>query len=143
MEHPFLFKHAAYTKLRSKINISIRFAHKFTMTRLFVVLWVCQFATLPKDTWSESLPGLAPEIQNRLISIHQRTLFRMACHILHTPLHLAWGLLAIAKRVSMEGASKAKKEIRQQVEILEVQAAEESEMEVRMGRSAFAAAAGR
>jgi hypothetical protein len=43
----------------------------------------------------------------------------------------------------MEGASKAKKEIRQQVEILEVQAAEESEMEVRMGRSAFAAAAGR
>ncbi len=63
MEHPFLFKHAAYTKLRSKINISIRFAHKFTMTRLFVVLWVRQFATLPKDTWSESLPGLAPEIQ--------------------------------------------------------------------------------
>src|SRR5579862_721949 len=61
-EHPFLFRHAAYTRLRYKINISIRFAHKFTMTRLLVTLWVRQVATLPKDDWPETISNLSPEI---------------------------------------------------------------------------------
>jgi len=140
VEHPFLFNHAAYTRLRYKINISIRFAHKFTMTRLLVTLWVRQFATLPKDNWPETLSGLPLEIQDRLTSIQKTMLFRMACHVLHMPLHLAWKILDVVKAVSTEGASKAKQEIRDKVEVLEVQAVEESEMETRIGRASLVAA---
>jgi hypothetical protein len=135
LEHPFLFNHPAYTRLRFKINISIRLAHKFTMTRLLVAMWVRQFATPPKDDWPETLSTLPIEIQDRLMSIQKAMLFRMACHVLHLPLHLGWRLLDVVKAFSLEGASKAKQEIRDKVEILEVQAAEESEMEMRIVRS--------
>ena len=122
---------------RFKINISIRLAHKFTMTRLIVAMWVRQFATLPKDDWPGTLLGLPIEIQDRLMSIQKAMLFRMACHVLHLPLHLGFRLLEVANAISLEGATRAKQEIRDKVEILEVQATEESEMEMRIGRSAL------
>jgi len=139
MKHPFLFQHPAYIRLRQSINVCIRFAHKFSTTRLVVTLRVRK--SLPPDTWPETLVGLPDEIQNELLKVQKMLHFRMGCYLLHLSMRVAWCLLDRAKQISSAAATRAKREISEKVEMLEAQAAEEYEMETRSAY-AYAAAAG-
>jgi hypothetical protein len=143
LKHPFLFKHPSYVRLRQSVNICIRFAHKFTSTRLVVTIFVRQLWALPKDNWPDTLVGLPGEIKVELLRVQRGMQFRLGCHLLHLPMRAAWLILDFLKRVSVVVATKAKQEISDKVEILEVQAAEEYEMESRGGYGSFAAAPGR
>jgi hypothetical protein len=126
----YLFRHPSYVRLRQTINICIRFAHKFTGSRLVGVLLMRQvWSSIPKDNWMETLQGLPKDVQAELMQVHKRVHFRLGCHLLHMPMRVAWTLLNLIKRFSNIAATRAKEEIADKVELLESQAAEEFEME--------------
>jgi hypothetical protein len=137
LRNQFLFRHPAYVRLRQSINVYIRFAHKFTVSRLIAVIFMRKVWTFPKDNWAESLTELPAELQTELLSVQKTVQFRMVCHLLHLPRKVAWLLLDLTKQVAPDAATRAKKEMTEKVEIIEEQAAEEYELE------ACAAAAGR
>lgn len=130
MRNDYLFNHPSYVRLRQTINICIRFAHKFTGSRLVGLLLMRKFwSSMPKDNWMETLEGLPKNVQAELVGVHKSVFFMMACHALHVRMRVAWWLLDVIKRFSYVAATRAKEEIADKVEILESQAAEEFEME--------------
>src|SRR5215472_9285532 len=87
----YLFKHPSYVRLRQTINICIRFAHKFTGSRLVGALLVRQvWSAIPKDNWMETLEGLPKDVQAELLKVHKGVHFRLGCHLFHLPMRVAW-----------------------------------------------------
>jgi hypothetical protein len=129
LKNRFLFTHPAYIRLRQSINVSIRYAHKFTASRLILVIFMRRVWTFPKDDWAECLLELPSDLQSELSNVQKAVQFRMGCHLLHLSLKVAWALLNVTKRFSPDAANRAKQEMSEKVEIIEEQAAEEFELE--------------
>ena len=121
--NPRLFEHPSYMQLRSRINSSIRFAHKFTTTRLIITLILLKKHKIIVGTedWTLRLHELPEELQSRLKEVHRAMIKRIAFHLFHLP----FGLLAFLVTVA---SSAAKKEIVEKAEIMEAQAVEEREL---------------
>jgi hypothetical protein len=115
-----LFAHPSYVLLRNRINSSIRFAHKFTTTRLIITLILLKRHKIITGTedWMLTLHELPEESQNRLREVHKAMVKRIAVHLFHIP----FGLFAFLVKVM---SAVAKKEIVEKVEMMEAQAVEE------------------
>jgi hypothetical protein len=78
------FDSAAYTLLRERLNHSIRFAHKFELTRLlmFSVFTGKIDASSPQDQWKLAFRELSEEQKSVIELISERYYKVLVCHII-------------------------------------------------------------
>ena len=119
-----LFEHNSYRFLRNRINVSIRFAHKFTTFRLAVILILIKKKrlTATTDDWMLALQELPIEAQQELLAIQKKILTRVGCYMLWTPM---WFVRAVENAISSSQRELARKQIEAKVELMEEQAVRE------------------
>lgn len=79
------FNDPAYTRLRMLMNGMIRFAHRFTTTRVAMIFIfrneLKNITAKPLVEWEKAVALLPAEKQKRLKTLHDRMMFRIAWHI--------------------------------------------------------------
>jgi hypothetical protein len=100
------FENPAYGKLRVLMNGMIRFAHKFTFSRLVMILLFRRlFEALPVPAplaeWKEALSALPEAQQNRLREFHGKMMCAIIWHITSgSPILLAIFLVRVLRHFS-------------------------------------------
>jgi hypothetical protein len=118
-----LFEQAAYRQLRDRVNITIRFAHKYTTTRLIFVLFLMKKKRITvTQEWELTLKTLPEGAQAELKQIQKMMVMRIWCHVLFIPM---WLMRALENLLSAAQKERAKREIVAKVEMMEAQAVEE------------------
>jgi hypothetical protein len=79
------FDHPAYTMLRSRMNVVLRYAHEFTLTKVCVVLLTQDLTNKPFAGWQSEVDTLAPEIQEKMREFNRRVAEAMLCHMIYSP----------------------------------------------------------
>lgn len=126
---PELFKHPSYRMLRNRINITIRFGHKFTTTRFAITMLLLKKRKISvTEDWLPTLQGLPKDAQTNLLRVQRMFVIRMACHMLCVPM---WFVRALEGLASAAQKELAKKEIAEKVEMMEAQAVWEVKEEER------------
>lgn len=123
MANPDLFKHESYRLLRNRINITIRFAHKFTTTRLIITMILLKKKRISvTEDWLLTLRELPKGLQASLGGVHRMMVIRIGCHMLCVPM---WFMRTVERVASTAQKEIAKREIAAKVEMMEAQAVEE------------------
>ncbi len=90
------FDDPAYTMLRFRMNVVLRYAHEFTLARLAVALFSeSRTPSLDKLNWERSLESLAPEVRSQLRHFDET----LAVAILHLAIFRSFFLYLLLRPV--------------------------------------------
>jgi hypothetical protein len=82
------FDNPAYMMLRSRMNVVLRYAHEFTLTKVFVVLLTQDLTDEPFAKWQADVDTLAPQVQEKMREFNRRVAEATLCHMIYSSFFL-------------------------------------------------------